>query len=88
MTTPLYGTPEWIAETRAAADGHPHFRYDASKRVVERAVELGSTHVRCSPDIVHMLLEGHEGLYQHGIHAICDPALPPNSMVSDGALGS
>lgn len=79
---PDYDSYEWQAANLRADDGHPLVPFDASKQVVERAGAIGTHRLRCSPDIVHMMVEGTTSLSELGIQLTCDDTLPPNSMVA------
>ena len=71
--------------------GHPDFGYDQTKaeRCLERLRESEAKTFRASTDIFHMVLERRPGLLPYyataasvGKALICDPTLPPNSLVA------
>jgi hypothetical protein len=61
---------------------HELVDYDPSRRIRERVEEIGLKAFRVSPDICHMLVaEDGWSISASGRKCVCDPTLPPNSIV-------
>jgi len=64
---------------------HPYFDFDRTKaeRCLERLRESEAKTFRASPDLFHMRLERPcKNAASVGKTMVCDPLLPPNSLVA------
>lgn len=75
---------EWLhRQGYQPADGCQYYDYDQPKAeaLMVRLAEIGAVHVRASPDLCHMLVQGSVSAGVLGFVLICDKTLPPNSLV-------
>jgi hypothetical protein len=66
------------------SDGHDYVDFDqtAYESQLRRFREGGSKRYRVSPDIVHMLVDGHPSASELGYELICDPELPHDTVAT------